>query len=208
MSKAGENPTERELMVRAVGYLATREHSRQELRRKLLRLALGPPARSGESLPGSEAPIDDGAAAAIVDAILDRLQAQDLLSNQRFVESRLRSRAPRFGNLRIRHELAQHGIALPMSDEAHLQNSELERALFVWNRKYARQPASSAQTPKQARFLAARGFSGEVIRQVLRQAHAAQLEVTRPADPITQPDVRRQRASVRSGDRADPEHSP
>jgi regulatory protein len=45
--------------------------------------------------------------------------------------------------------------------------TELERARDVWRRKFGTAAADAAERGKQARFLAARGFGGEVIRRVL-----------------------------------------
>ena len=54
------------------------------------------------------------------------------------------------------------GLAL-----ASLRGTEVERARDVWRRKFGMLPSDAAQRAKQARFLAARGFGGEVIRRVL-----------------------------------------
>jgi regulatory protein len=37
----------------------------------------------------------------------------------------------------------------------------------VWQKKFGQLAATSAERNKQARFLASRGFSGEVVRQVV-----------------------------------------
>jgi regulatory protein len=50
---------------------------------------------------------------------------------------------------------------------AKLKSSELARAREVWARKFEALPADAAARGKQARFLAARGFDGEVVRRVL-----------------------------------------
>ncbi|MBV8125874.1 MAG: recombination regulator RecX [Burkholderiaceae bacterium] len=146
------------LKARAIALLAQREHSRLELRRKLLRLAH--PAIESEE----EADLQ-----ARVDRLLDELQAQGYLNESRFVESRIHARAARHGNLRIKMELAQHGTALSEQQQAELDRSELERARQVWARKF---DAVAVNDPKllakQMRFLAARGFSAEVIRRVVR----------------------------------------
>ena len=65
------------LQVRALGWLAQREQSRAELRRKLLRVALRP-ARGADGEPADDASAED--AATQVDQLLDRLQVQGLLS--------------------------------------------------------------------------------------------------------------------------------
>jgi len=93
------------LKAKAVACLAQREHSRTELRRKLL-AHVARQARAAAASPlASDAPaVPPGEAE--VDALLDALAAQGLLSAERFVETRIHARAARFGNLRIRHELA------------------------------------------------------------------------------------------------------
>ena len=89
-------------------------------------------------------------------------------ASERFVESRVHARSSRFGNLRIRQELKQHQVALSPEAAQALAASELQRARDVRARKFAEAPASAAERAKQARFLAARGFSPEVIGRVLR----------------------------------------
>jgi len=48
-----------------------------------------------------------------------------------------------------------------------LKGSELARARAVWQKKFGQLASSSAERNKQARFLASRGFSGDVVRQVV-----------------------------------------
>ena len=62
--------------------------------------------------------------AAEVDALLDWLAAHRHLSDERFVESRVHARAARYGNLRIRQELAQHGAAIDAATAEQLKSSE------------------------------------------------------------------------------------
>ena len=160
----------RSLKARALQLLAQREHSALELRRKLLdhvrrqeaATAVTTGRRAGPSSPEGEAEVD---------ALLAWLQGEGHLSEARFVESRVRARAARYGNLRIRHELDQHGLSLPAADQGALAASELERARAVWARKFdGALPADAAGRARQARFLAGRGFSPDVIRRVLRGA--------------------------------------
>jgi regulatory protein len=147
------------LKARALQWLALREHSRIELRRKLLHAAR---QRDAEA----QAAVDP---ALEVDALLDWLVANRYLSETRFVESRIHARAARFGNRRITHELAQHGAALDNATAEHLKATEFDRARALWQRKFAAAPPTDAATrAKQMRFLAGRGFSAEVIRRVVR----------------------------------------
>jgi regulatory protein len=161
--KTQGTPTRRSLKARALQLLAQREHSRVELRRKLLLHACADQAAASDG--GDEAPTD---VAAPVDALLDWLEAHNHLSHERFVESRLHARVARFGNLRIQRELAQHAVAPSPEAAQALRASELARARAVWTRKYPTPAADAAGRARQARFLAGRGFSPDVIRRVLR----------------------------------------
>jgi regulatory protein len=138
------------LEARALRWLAQREHSRQELRTKLLFwLARQPPSpldRShadapaiGEAGDDTSARADPRAAewpedapsadlAATVDALLDKLVQSGLLSDERFVESRVHVRRARFGNRRIEAELRQHGVRPSPEQLSQLRASEAERA--------------------------------------------------------------------------------
>jgi regulatory protein len=165
------------LKARALQLLAQREHSVVELRRKLLAHANRPLA--GEA--GPAAAVDPAARAAFtrrmpptpemrveVEALLAWLAEHRHLSEARFVEARVRTRAQRLGNLRIRHELAQHGVQLAPDDEQALEASEFERARQVWARKFGAPADDAAGRARQARFLARRGFSADAIRRLLR----------------------------------------
>lgn len=194
------------LKARAIALLAQREHSRSELRRKLLRILrdqqarvrqaeaglidsagldrealatagamqatapVGAPssAERGVSEPRPDAP-DSTDTAAAVEALLDWLQERAYLSEARFVDARIHARARRFGSQRIQQELAQHGVQLAPEQKAGLKDSELARAREVWQRKFGGcWPEDAAARAKQARFLAGRGFDGDVVRRVLR----------------------------------------
>ena len=133
---------------RALKLLAAREYSRQELERKLA--AKEPDA--GE-----------------IKQALDDLQARGFLDEQRVVDSIVHRRAGRVGAGRIRQELQAKGIDAERVAVAvaSLNASEFERAREVWRKKFGALPEDAARRAKQARFLAARGFSGEVVRRVL-----------------------------------------
>jgi regulatory protein len=158
------------LQARALGWLAQREHSRSELRRKLLRAAL-PPAAEAEAEAEAEGAADaDSAsadAAAKVEQLLEQLQSKGLLSEERFIEGRVRVRAAGMGTRRIEQELARHGLKLPAQPLQQLRDSELERATQLWRRRFGMPAQDLRERGRQMRFLAGRGFSGEVIRQVL-----------------------------------------
>jgi regulatory protein len=137
------------LKARALRYLSAREHSRQELARKLARYA-----QEGDD----------------IDALLDTLEAAKFLSEARFSESLVNRRSARFGNSRILSELKSHGIdADSLTDiKAGLQQGEVARAREVWSRKFGKPPENSAERGKQMRFLMQRGFSNRAIQAAMR----------------------------------------
>lgn len=166
------------LKARAIGLLAQREHSRSELRRKLLRIeqqrarqAAMPPDGGGDEVAGSvaceDADAESGSTA--VDALLDSLAAEGYLDETRFVESRLHVRAGRFGTQRIQQELARHGLKLDADQQATLRETELERAREVWHKRFGDEPPRDAtEQARQTRFLLTRGFAPDLVRRLLR----------------------------------------
>jgi regulatory protein len=176
------------LKGQALALLARREHSRAELRTKLLAhvrkraqaaaaLAAATAAQPHDpwDRPAADAPADSGAAAfdpeaaqVEIDQLLDDLEAARHLSDARFAEARVHARARRHGTARIQQELARHGVALDADTRAQLRETEWTRAREVWRRKYGDTPPTDpAERARQMRFLAARGFSGDVIRKVV-----------------------------------------
>ena len=143
-----------ELAARAVRLLAVREHSVQELRRKLRH------ARKPE-----------GADEATVEAVLEDLQRDGLLSEARFVEAFVRSRLGRGqGPAKIRAGLIERGVARELLDDALDQLDQQDRDEEFWRdqaqavqtRRFgAGPPAGRADWAKRARFLSARGFGAE-----------------------------------------------
>ena len=147
--RAGK-PT-RSLMARAVDLLSRREHSRFELARKLRR-HLGPDEGQGD-----------------IDRVLDHLQAQQLLSDERFARSRVRQRASREGDAKLARDLRERGVSEGEVDAAiaTLTEPEAVRALATWARRFDALPTTAAERGRQGRFLQARGFSMHVITRVL-----------------------------------------
>jgi regulatory protein len=158
------------LKGRALQLLAQRDQSRVELRAKLLR-HVAAEARAKARDGGAEDADGDGGEARReeVEALLDWLEAHRYLSAERFAESRIHAREARFGNRRIRAELARHGVAVPAEAASALAESELQRATAVCERRFAGPPVDAAERAARARFLAGRGFSPEVIQRLIRR---------------------------------------
>ncbi len=159
------------LRERALMWLAQREHSRQELRRKLLHWLRGIERRAAGVELGVDFDADADAAPRIdasdIEPLLDALQAAGQLSDARFVESRLHARAARYGNRRIEQELKLHGAAPDDDQRQALKASEVARGQRVWAARFGQPPRDAAERARQMRFLAARGFTPETIRKVI-----------------------------------------
>ena len=140
------------LRARAMQYLARREHSRAELRAKLL-----PHVQEGED----------------VESLLDDLMNRNWLSDERTAEQVVQHGRSRFGPQRITQELRQKGIAeeLISATLPDLKESELANAREVWQKKFGTLPQDAKEKAKQMRFLQSRGFGFDVIFQVLRSEY-------------------------------------
>lgn len=163
------------LKVRALQWLAQREHSRAELRDKLLRLLQRSRRNTRDTRDACDArpqAAEDDSSPSVpaveVDAVLDWLQQNGHLSDARFTESRVHARQARFGNRRIQQELQQHGVVLDPAARQALQQSELARATEVWRRKYGAPADDAAGRVRQLRFMLGRGFSMDVVRRVVQ----------------------------------------
>lgn len=133
----------------AMNLLARREHGYVELSRKL-RLR--------------------GAEAEMIDVELQRLADDGLLSEERYVESYIRSRA-NLGRspMRIREELAQRGLARELV-ECALAEADIDwqaQMQDLWQRRFTGHVADLKDKAKQSRFLAQRGYAVDDIRRLL-----------------------------------------
>jgi regulatory protein len=158
---AGTGADSLSLRQRAIRLLAGREHTRSELTKKL-----NPYATADEIL-----------------AVLDELQALDLVSDERAAASYVRTHAARLGRTRLAQALRARGISGELATEqldtqldTETDNDEFQRAHTLWNRKFGNVPKDAKDWARQARFLQYRGFSTDVIRRILRDAKQAAID--------------------------------
>ncbi|MCB1983794.1 MAG: recombination regulator RecX [Burkholderiales bacterium] len=139
------------LETRALRYLARREYSRRELEKKLSAHEQSPQALS---------------------SLLDQLEQNGYLSTERFAEQAARTRRPRFGSQRIVRELKEKGVDAHLIADIlpDLKETDLETARQIWQKKFGVPPSDLKERGKQIRFLMNRGFSPDIIHQVLSQA--------------------------------------
>jgi regulatory protein len=143
--------SEPSLRARAMRLLARREHSREELRRKL-----AAKVQEGEDL----------------EEILDALANEGWLSDARFAEQSIRARSRRFGPRMLVYQLRGKGVADEAIEQAFRAAgdegaSSIER---VWSSRFHAPPANDREKARQVRFLQARGFALEDIFQYLKNA--------------------------------------
>ena len=141
----------RSLRNMGMDFLARREHSEQELRRKLT-------ARADH--------VDE------VEVALQQLKDEGLQSDERFTEAYVHHRVNAgIGPVKIRYELRQRGIDETLA-ETFLQAMEEEWDDMMREqraRKYGETiPAGYSERMKQARFLQNRGFSPESVMRLFR----------------------------------------
>lgn len=140
-----------ELRARALRLLARREHTRQELERKL-----SPHAGSSQELKG----------------LLSGLKQKNELSEERFAEERARQLSRKYGAARIRQDLKSKGVSEELIERVSPAD-ELERAKAILERKYREPATTREEKAKRMRFLQSRGFSSDIIFRLLssRRAH-------------------------------------
>lgn len=154
MSADAEKALKTSLRRSAMDYLARREHSRAELFDKLLR-----------KFPELEA---------LLSPVLEQLERDGLLSDERFTEAYIRYRRNRgFGPLLIRQELRGKGVSNDML-EIHLdsKDSAWRESLLALVQRKSRGLASIDKDIKARqklfRFCLSRGFSADQIGRALR----------------------------------------
>jgi regulatory protein len=151
------NPNDMRLV--AMNLLATREYLRDELARKLYRKFGGSQGCDDES------PVEE---------LLDQLVAENLLSDERYAESYIRSRCNRgYGPDRIRQELRQKGVDSGLLASA-LSAAEVDwaaQAREVRCKKFGgTAPRDFKDRARQLRFLTYRGFGSECAAAALEDA--------------------------------------
>jgi regulatory protein len=142
---------DKEVEIAAVRLLSRREHSTEELKRKL---------------------VAKGHSEASIEAVLGKLVSKKWVSDERYTTNYVHHHVRRgHGPVRIRAELRQQGIG-----DSQIQQ-EVGAAERDWNglaaetrrRKFgAALPKTAAERAKQARFLQYRGFNSDQIRAALK----------------------------------------
>ncbi len=135
---------------KALDLVSRREHSRHELMQKLNK-------RFPESMP-------------IIEEALDKLELNNILDDERFIEMYLNARARKgFGPKKIEMELYSKKVD-PMLIGNAIEDYEswIENAENVLKKKFnSMKPTDYKSKMKQKQFLFNRGFSTQIIERIL-----------------------------------------
>ena len=141
------------LKVRAMRFLARREHTRVELKRKLEARA-----QEGED----------------VERLLDELTQRGWLSDARYAEQAIRAKARRFGPIKLAHYLKSRGVG-EEAIAAGLGRAGVDGASCleaVWRSRFRGAPADEREKLRQVRFLQGRGFAVDEIFRFMKSMEA------------------------------------
>ena len=133
-----------------MSFLSIREYSRKELFYKL------------------KAHVDEEL---LISNVLDELEALGYLSEERFVESYVHSYQNKHGSLRIKHNLKNKGIDELLAKQYLNEISredEIGVATNLLVKKIGNNEVNSKIIMRAIRFLLNRGFSMDIISEVLR----------------------------------------
>ena len=186
------------LRNKALRLLTTREHSREELTRKLAQAK----ARRARNEAKAPPPAKDD-----ISRLIDDLVAQGWQSDDRYAEAIVRRLTGQASRRFIEDKLAQTGIKKDVAALAleALEQDENEVAKALWDRRYGNVPTDDKERQRQIRFLLSRGFHlGDAFKIVPRILPPTPVEPVAnadgsPAEPAVQDSQRAPRTGLQRG---------
>jgi regulatory protein len=141
----------KKLRNKALRLLTTREHSREELLRKLAQAKVAR-ARGAASAPKPDK--DD------IRSLVDDLTTQGWQSDDRYADAIVRRLSGQASRRFISEKLAQSGIKKDVAALAleALEENDATVALALWTRRFGVPPTDDKERQRQIRFLLSRGF--------------------------------------------------
>ena len=161
---ADKQDAAKKMRNKALRLLTTREHSREELLRKL---AVAKVRRTREEAKAPKPDKDD------IASLVDDLTAQGWQSDDRYAEAIVRRLTGQASRRFIGEKLAQAGIKKDVATTAleaiDLDDAEVAQAL--WTRRFGDTPKDDKDRQRQIRYLLSRGFHlGDAFKLVPRAA--------------------------------------
>ncbi len=144
---------------KALRLLTTREHSREELLKKLERSR----SNAARRAPKKSNVIDDTADPSAhddIERIVAQLTAEGWQSDDRYADAMVRRLTGQASKRFIAGKLAQAGIKKDDAETALVQlvQDDFEAATALWARRFGDTPGDDKQRQKQIRYLLVRGF--------------------------------------------------
>lgn len=161
---ADKQDAAKKLRNKALRLLTTREHSREELLRKL---AQAKARRTREEAKAPKPDKDD------IASLVDELTAQGWQSDDRYAEAIVRRLTGQASRRFIGEKLAQAGIKSDVAATAleALEQDDVEVAHALWTRRFGDTPKDDKERQRQIRYLLSRGFHlGDAFKLVPQAA--------------------------------------
>jgi regulatory protein len=145
------------LRNKALRLLTTREHSREELLRKLAQAKARVARLNAEEVTRESAT----AAKDDIEKLVDDLASQGWQSDDRYAEAMVRRLAGHAARRFISEKLAQAGIKKEVAQLAleAVEEDDIDIARALWNRRFGDAPRDDKERQRQVRYLLARGFA-------------------------------------------------
>lgn len=159
---ADQQDAAKKLRNKALRLLTTREHSREELLRKLAQAKV---RRTREEAKAPKPDKDD------IASLVDDLAAQGWQSDDRYAEAIVRRLTGQASRRFIGEKLAQAGIKKDVAATAleALEQDDVAVAQALWTRRFGDTPKDDKDRQRQIRYLLSRGFHlGDAFKLVPR----------------------------------------
>jgi regulatory protein len=203
----------KKLRNKALRLLTTREHSREELLKKLERSRTNA-ARRKPQQSKKLTPADDDADLSNkddIERIVAQLTAEGWQSDDRYADAMVRRLTGQASKRFIAGKLAQAGIKKDDAEVALVQlvQDDFEAATTLWKRRFGDTPSDDKERQKQIRYLLVRGFGlGDAFKIVPPPAKIPQAimkfsSATKPDQPTVSKIAPRRSALASDAETAD-----
>ncbi len=179
---ADKQDAAKKLRNKALRLLTSREHSREELLRKLAQAKV---RRTREEAKAPKPDKDD------IACLVDDLTAQGWQSDDRYAEAIVRRLTGQASRRFIGEKLAQAGIKKDVAATAieAIDLDDVEVAKALWTRRFGDTPKDDKDRQRQIRYLLSRGFHlGDAFKLVPRAAAPVEANSRAQTEPAASHD--------------------
>jgi regulatory protein len=161
------------LRNKALRLLTTREHSKEELLRKLAQAKARVARKNSQTRDRDEQQRDKSD----LETLVDDLAAQGWQSDERYAEAMIRRLTGQASRRYIAEKLAHAGIKKETAEIAlaTIEQDDRDVATALWSRRFGVPPLSEKERQRQVRFLLSRGFHlSDAFRIIPKTSTASQ----------------------------------